>query len=48
MDIEFSSRPKRFKTTGTMERKAGSGRPVTATIEENGDLVEEFVFPKRT
>jgi len=25
-----------------MERKAGSGRPVTATTQENGDLVEEL------
>ena len=34
---------KGFKTTGTMEIKAASGRPVTATTEENGDLVEELV-----
>jgi len=34
---------KRFKVTGTMERKTGSGRPITATTEENGDLVELLV-----
>ena len=33
----------RLKSTGTLARKEGSGRPVTATTEENGDLVEQLV-----
>ena len=34
---------KKYKETGTMERRTGSGRPVTATTQENGDLVEELI-----
>ena len=33
----------RLKYTGTLARKEGSGRPVTATTEENGDLVEQLI-----
>ena len=34
---------KKIKETGTIERRPGSGRPITATTEENGDLVEEMI-----
>ena len=34
---------KKFKITGTMERKRSSGRPVTATTKENEDLVEVLI-----
>ena len=34
---------KKIKETGSTDRKKGSGRPVTATTEENGDLVEELI-----
>ena len=33
----------RFELTGTMSRQQGSGRPVTATTEDNGALVEQMV-----
>ena len=33
---------KRFKMTGIMDRKSGSGQP-TATTEENADLVESLI-----
>ena len=31
---------KRFELNGTMERKQGSGRPITSTTEENVEKVE--------
>ena len=31
----------KIKETGSTDRKKGSGRPITATTEENADLVEE-------
>ena len=34
---------RKIKETGTIERRPGSGRPVTATTEQNGDLVEEMI-----
>ena len=34
---------KKIKETGSTDRKKGGGRPVTATTEENGDLVEELI-----
>ena len=34
---------KRFKDTGTMNRKKGSGRPRSVTTEENTDLIEELI-----
>lgn len=34
---------KRYLETGTMDRKKGSGRPVSATNEENTDVVEELI-----
>ena len=34
---------KKIKETRSTDRKKGSGRPVTATTEENGDLVEELI-----
>ena len=33
----------KYKETGTMERKTGSGRPITVCTEENMDLVEELI-----
>ena len=33
----------RYKESGTVERKTGSGRPKTATTVENGELVEELI-----
>lgn len=33
----------KIKETGTVERRPGSGRPVTATTEANGDLVEQLI-----
>ena len=33
----------KIKETGSTERRPGSGRPVTATTEENGDLVERMI-----
>ena len=33
--------------TGSTDRKKGSGRLVTATTEENADLVEELICLKR-
>ena len=34
---------KRFKDSGTMNRKEGSGPPRSVTIEENTDLTEEVI-----
>ena len=34
---------KRFEETGTMERKQGSGRPITVTTDENTEVVEELI-----
>ena len=34
---------KRFELNGTMERKQGSGRPITATTKENVEKVEELI-----
>ena len=34
---------KRFKDSGTMNRKDGSGRPRSVTTEENTDLIEELI-----
>lgn len=34
---------KRYVEFGTMERQKGSGRPVTATSQENQDFVEELI-----
>ena len=34
---------KRFKDSGTMNRKEGSGRPRSVTTEENTDLIEELI-----
>ena len=33
----------KIKETGSIERRPGSGRPITATTEENGDLVEQMI-----
>ena len=33
----------RFVETGSMERKKGSGRPTTATTEENADATEDLI-----
>ena len=33
---------KRFKDSGTMNRKEGSGRPRSVTTEENTNLIEEL------
>ena len=35
---------RRFEKTGTIERKKGSGRPVTATNDENQQLVEDLIL----
>ena len=34
---------KRFKDSGTMNRKEGSGRPRSVTVEENTNLIEELI-----
>ena len=34
---------KRFKDSSTMNRKEGSGQPMSVTIEENIDLIEELI-----
>ena len=34
---------KKIKQTGSTERQKGSGRPVTATTQENEEMVEELV-----
>ena len=34
---------KRFKESGTMNRKEGSGRPRSVATEENTDLIEELI-----
>ena len=34
---------KQYKETGTMDRKKGSGRPVTVSTEENQELVEDLI-----
>ena len=34
---------KRFKDSGTMNRKEGSGKPRSVTTEENTDLIEELI-----
>ena len=34
---------KRFKGSGTMNRKEVSGRPTSVTTEENTDLIEELI-----
>ena len=34
---------KRFKESGTMNKKEGSGRPRSVTTEENTDLIEERI-----
>ena len=34
---------KRFEKDGSMDRRPGSGRPVTVTTEENEELVEDLV-----
>ena len=41
--ISFPMSCKRAKETGTVDQKIGSRRPVTATIEENADLVELLI-----
>lgn len=33
----------KIKETGSTDRKKGSGRPITATTDENGELVEELI-----
>ena len=35
---------KKLETTGSIERKEGSGRPVTVTTEENKAIVEEMLL----
>ena len=34
---------KRFKDSGTMNRKEGSGQPRSVTVEENTNLIEELI-----
>ena len=34
---------KRFKEDGSMIRRTSSGRPITATTDENNELVEELI-----
>ena len=34
---------KRFKDSGTMNKKEGSGRPRSMTTEKNTDLIEELI-----
>ena len=34
---------KRFEKDGSMDRRPGSGRPVTVTTEENEKLVADFI-----
>ena len=34
---------KKIKETGSTERRKGSGRPVTATAEENASIFEELI-----
>ena len=34
---------KRFKDSSTMNRKEGSGQPMSVTIEENTELIEELI-----
>ena len=34
---------KRFKVSGAMNRKEGSGQPMSVTTEENTDLIEELI-----
>ena len=36
----------RFKYSGTMNRKEGSGRPRSATTEENKDLIEKLIYSR--
>ena len=38
---------KRFKHSGTMNTKEGSGRPRSVTIEENTDLIEELICSQK-
>jgi len=38
---------KRYKVSGTMDRKKGPGRPITATTVENADLVESLIVLKK-
>ena len=33
----------KFRETGSMKRKHGSGRPTTVSTEENMDLIEELI-----
>ena len=37
---------KRFKDSGTINRKEDSGQPRSVTIEENTNLIEELVCSK--
>ena len=37
---------KRFKDSGTINRKEGSGRPRSVTTEENNDLIKELICPQ--
>ena len=37
---------KRFKDSGTINRKEGSGRPRSVTTEENTDLIKELICPQ--
>ena len=34
---------RKFEATGSMDRRSGSGRPRTATTEENAEVVEELI-----
>ena len=38
---------KRFKDSGIINRKEGSGRPRSVTTEKNTDLIEELIFPQK-
>ena len=38
---------KRFKDSGIINRKEGSGRPRSVTTEKNTDLIEELICPQK-
>ena len=38
---------KRFKDSGIINRKEGSGRPRSVTTEKNTDLIEEMICPQK-
>lgn len=39
---------RRFENTGSFDRKKGSGRPITATSDENQQLVEDLVLSQES